>query len=227
MHRYRISEIGQKVTAAGFRHLDVLLVGSTGVGKSSTLNALFGEQKAKVGTGVDPETQLVESYMLNDVLRFWDSAGLGDGKEADRAHRQKLIDVLSKTYTHSDGQWGWIDLVFVILDGSSRDLGTAYDLLRDVILKMIDPDRVIVAINQADMAMKGRYWDKVLHQPQPNLQQFLDEKAESVQKRILEATGLQISKPVYYSAYENYHLKEIMDAVINHIPVCRRKMHTL
>ncbi|HGG8673124.1 TPA: hypothetical protein ACJJUP_000282, partial [Neisseria meningitidis] len=28
-------------------------------------------------------------------------------------------------------------------------------------------------------------------------------------------------------AYENYHLKEIMDAVINHIPVCRRKMHTL
>ncbi|EFH24012.1 hypothetical protein NEIPOLOT_00129, partial [Neisseria polysaccharea ATCC 43768] len=53
------------------------------------------------------------------------------------------------------------------------------------------------------------------------------EKAESVQKRILEATGLQISKPVYYSAYENYHLKEIMDAVINHIPVCRRKMHTL
>lgn len=164
--------------------------------------------------------------MLNDVLRFWDSAGLGDGKEADRAHRQKLIDVLSKTYTHSDGQWGWIDLVFVILDGSSRDLGTAYDLLRDVILKMIDPDRVVVAINQADMAMKGRYWDKVLHQPQPALQQFLDEKAESVQKRILEATGLQISRSVYYSAYENYHLEEIMDAVINHIPVCRRKMHT-
>ncbi|WP_304674168.1 GTPase family protein [Neisseria blantyrii] len=223
MHRCRISEIGQKVTAADFRPLDVLLVGATGVGKSSTLNALFGEQKAKVGTGVDPETQLVESYMLNDVLRFWDSSGLGDGKETDRAHRKKLIDVLSKTYTHSDGQCGWIDLVFVILDGSSRDLGTTYDLLR----KMIDPDRAIVAINQVDMGMKGRYWDRVPHQPLPNLQQFLDEKAESVQKRLLEATGLQISKPVYYSAYENYHLKEIMDAVINHIPVCRRKMNTL
>ena len=118
-------------------------------------------------------------------------------------------------------------MVFVILDGSSRDLGTTYDLLRDVILKMIDPDRVIVAINQADMAMKGRYWDKALHQPQPNLQQFLDEKAESVQKRILEATGLQISRPVYYSVYENYHLEEIMDVVINHISVCRRKMNTL
>ncbi|WP_308028639.1 GTP-binding protein HSR1 [Neisseria bergeri] len=162
-------------------------------------------------------------YSQDDVLRFWDSAGLGDGKGADRAHRKKLIDVLSKTYTHSDGHWDRIDLVFVILDGSSRDLGTTYDLLR----KMIDPDRAIVAINQADMGMKGRYWDRVPHQPLPNLQQFLDEKAESVQKRLLEATGLQISKPVYYSAYENYHLKEIMDAVINHIPVCRRKMNTL
>lgn len=30
MYRYRISEIGQKVTAAGFRPLDVLLVGATG-----------------------------------------------------------------------------------------------------------------------------------------------------------------------------------------------------
>ncbi|HHK5578453.1 TPA: GTPase [Neisseria cinerea] len=58
MHRYRISEIGQKVTVADFRPLDVLLVGATGVGKSPTLNALFGEQKAKVGTGVDPETPI-------------------------------------------------------------------------------------------------------------------------------------------------------------------------
>lgn len=219
-------------------HVNILITGATGCGKSSTINALFSidqatgksdgavKEVAKVGVGVDPETMDIAKYELENMT-IWDSPGLGDGKEADRAHRKKLIDVLSKTYTHSDGQWGWIDLVFVILDGSSRDLGTTYDLLRDVILKMIDPDRVIVAINQADMAMKGRYWDKVLHKPLPNLQQFLDEEAESVQKRILEATGLQISKPVYYSAYENYHLKEIMDAVINHIPVCRRKMHTL
>lgn len=53
MHRYRISEIGQKVAAAGFRPLDVLLVGATGVGKSSTLNALFGEQKGRIGTKKD------------------------------------------------------------------------------------------------------------------------------------------------------------------------------
>ncbi len=37
--------------------LDILLVGATGVGKSSTINALFGNKIAKVGEGCDPETQ--------------------------------------------------------------------------------------------------------------------------------------------------------------------------
>lgn len=124
MHAYKVNEIKTKIHAAGFFPLDVLLVGATGVGKSSTLNALFGNNIAKVGTGVDPETQLVQSYQLNDVIRFWDNAGLGDGLAEDKQHIRNLTDILCKTYTHEDGTWGFIDLVLVILDGSSRDLGT-------------------------------------------------------------------------------------------------------
>ena len=56
--------------------LDVLLVGGTGTGKSSTLNALFGSNLAKVGDGVDPETQVISSYSLHNYLRIHDSAGL-------------------------------------------------------------------------------------------------------------------------------------------------------
>ena len=64
MQTYKTTEIETKIRAAGFVPLDILLVGATGVGKSSTLNALFGSEIAKVGTGADPETQLVESYRL-------------------------------------------------------------------------------------------------------------------------------------------------------------------
>ena len=39
------------------RPIDVLLVGATGTGKSSTLNAIFGDAVCKVGDGVDPQTQ--------------------------------------------------------------------------------------------------------------------------------------------------------------------------
>ena len=44
MHRYRISEIGQKVTAADFCPLDVLLVGATSVDKSSILNVFISKK---------------------------------------------------------------------------------------------------------------------------------------------------------------------------------------
>ena len=224
MQTYKVSEIETKIRAAGFVPLDVLLVGATGVGKSSTLNALFGDTIAKVGTGVDPETQLVQAYQLNDVIRFWDSAGLGDGLAEDKAHTKKLTDILCKTYTHQDGTWGFIDLVVVILDGGSRDLGTAYRLLEQVILQAIQPERVLVLINQCDMAQKGRHWNYETHRPEPELTQFLKNKAISTKERIKEATGLAVQRVVWYSATENYGLNKVMDALIQAIPKTKRSL---
>lgn len=44
MHRYRISEIRQKVTAADFCPFYVLLVGVTSVGKSSILKVFISKK---------------------------------------------------------------------------------------------------------------------------------------------------------------------------------------
>jgi hypothetical protein len=221
---YKTTEIETKIRAAGFVPLDVLLVGATGVGKSSTLNALFGSEIAKVGTGADPETQLVESYRLNDVIRFWDSAGLGDGKEADKRHIKNLTDILCKTYKHSDGTWGFIDLVVVVVDGSLRDLGTTFNLLENVILKTIQPERVIVLINQCDIAMKGHYWDRVNHVPKHELKDFLNEKVRSVKRRLEETPDLDVRNIVYYSATERYGLSKVMDTIIHAIPQTKRAL---
>jgi len=224
MKNYRVQTIESKIRSAGFRPLDVLLVGATGVGKSSTLNALFGGKIAKVGEGVDPETMQVGHYELNDSLRIWDSPGLGDGVASDKSHAKIITDNLCQTYTHDDGQWGFIDLVLVILDGSSRDMGTSYRLLEQVILKNIQPERVIVAINKADMAMSGRSWDRSIGKPEEKLLNFLENKATSTQNRLYEATSLKIKKPVYYSADKGYNLNALMDTVIAHIPNGKRRL---
>lgn len=178
--------------------INLLITGATGCGKSSTINALFNTEKAKVGVGVDPETMDIQKYELDNMI-LWDSPGLGDGKEADNRHSKNIISKLMEK--DSDGN-ALIDLVLVILDGGSRDLGTSYELINQVIIPNLGPEkskRILVAINQADMAMKGRYWDKEKNCPEPKLTEFLEQKVESVRKRIKEGTGVDVT-PIYYSA---------------------------
>ena len=223
MKNYRFNDIQSKILVNNLLYpVDVLIAGSTGVGKSSTLNALFGKEIAKVGYGVEPETKVISDYSLHDYFRIHDSAGLGDGKSADFEHSKNIMASLLKPVTVNNQQYGFMDLALVLLDGGSRDLGTTFNLLQTVILKNITPDRIIVAINQADMAMKGRYWNAQLKQPEPELHQFLEEKANSVVTRLKEATGLQISKPVYYSAAYGYNVGALMDHIIRHFPTSRR-----
>ena len=220
MKNFRLNSFKERIGQNSLlRPLDILLVGATGVGKSSTINALFGSEIAKVGYGVDPETQYIKGYSFHDYLRIHDSAGLGDGKEADTQHTKNIV---SKLLHKIDSGDAFIDLAFVILDASSRDMGTTFNLLVQTVLPNIDPDRVIVAINQADMLMKGTNWDTELNKPNNELLSLLEEKAISVQKRIQESTGLTVKKPVYYSARHNYNLDALFDHIICHIPAQRR-----
>jgi predicted GTPase len=178
--------------------VNIMITGATGSGKSSTINAMFDTEVAKVGVGVDPETMEIEKYELDNLV-LWDTPGLGDGKEADNRHAKNIIDKLNAV--DADGN-ALIDLVLVILDGGSRDLGTSYELINNVIIPNLGKDkanRILVAINQADMAMKGRNWDFDKNEPNDTLKDFLEDKVVSVKNRVYEATGVRI-EPIYYSA---------------------------
>ncbi|ANH41059.1 hypothetical protein Neuguinea42_08410 [Helicobacter pylori] len=56
--------------------MNVLLMGATGVGKSSLINALFGKEVAKAGIG-KPVTQHLEKYVDEEKgLILWDTKGI-------------------------------------------------------------------------------------------------------------------------------------------------------
>jgi len=178
--------------------VNLMITGATGCGKSSTINAMFDTEVAKVGIGVDPETMDIQKYELDNLV-LWDSPGLGDGKEKDIQHSKGIIKKLNELDEKGNPL---IDLVLVILDGGSRDLGTSYELINQVIIPNIGEDakgRVLIAINQADVAMKGRYWDYSCNKPETKLIEFLEEKVRSVKGRVKEATGVDV-EPIYYSA---------------------------
>lgn len=208
---------------------NILVVGATGSGKSSTINAMFNMEVATVGVGVDPETNTMDKYELDNLV-IWDTPGLGDSNKSDEAYDSMIVHKLNEL--DQDGN-PLIDLVLIVLDASSKDLGTSYRLINEVIIPALGEDRegrILIGLNQADVAMKGKHWKSGENEPDEVLIEFLDRKAESVQQRIYENTGVKIF-PVYYSAgYKEegeaqckpYNLTKLLYYIVRSIPKDKR-----
>lgn len=93
------AQVLRNITKMQDQKINLMITGATGCGKSSTINALFNANVAKVGQGVDPQTMDIAKFDL-DNLTLWDSPGLGDGKEQDIKHSKAIISKLNeKTQT--------------------------------------------------------------------------------------------------------------------------------
>lgn len=108
----------------------------------------------------------------------------------------------------------------------------AYTLIKDIIAPNLgkkESGRLLIAINQADMAMKGRHWNHKTNEPDEELLKFLEEKAESTRQRIKKDTGLDI-EPIFYSAgykeggdsQKPYNLSKLLAYILEKIPSKKR-----
>lgn len=212
------------------QQVNIMLVGATGSGKSSTINAMFDMEVATVGVGVDPETAEIQKYELDNLV-IWDTPGLGDGVEQDIRHKNAIIKKMNEVDENGNPV---IDMVIVILDAASKDLGTSYDFINQLLIPCLGSEqaksRIMIALNQCDMAMKGRHWDDEKNAPDEVLKATLEEKTASVKRRIKDATGLEL-EPMYYCAgYKEegeeqrkpYNLTKLLYHVLEGIPKEKR-----
>lgn len=203
----RIEEVQNK-------SINILITGATGAGKSSTINALFGKKVAVVGEGVEPETAEIQKFVLGNVV-LWDSPGLGDSPQKDRIFSKNIVDMLQRK---DETGAALIDVVLVVVDSSARDMGTTYEMINNVLIpNMPDTGRILIALNQCDIALKGKYWDCATNTPKEPLQKFLQEKIDSVQKRVQEATSVHVN-PIYYSALHQYNISKLFLYLLESTP---------
>lgn len=212
-----IEELSQCIKKINEEELNILFVGATGVGKSSTINAIFDADVAKVGYSPNPETMSIKKYEMDNMV-LWDTPGLGDSPDKDRQYAKEIINALKQT--DSNGNL-LIDEVVVLVDGSNRDMKTTYEIIEKIILPYMEEERIVIAINQCDMAMKGRHWNEENACPEPELEQFLNSKVESIEQRILASTGVQ-TNPIFYSALYKYNISKLLCSMIKNVPDTKR-----
>ncbi|MBQ8708929.1 MAG: 50S ribosome-binding GTPase [Succinivibrionaceae bacterium] len=194
--------------------VNIMLAGATGAGKSSTINALFNIQQAKVGYGTDPETYEIQKFTLNNIT-LWDTPGFGDSPDQDRKTAVMIRNLLRRS---NDAGKPLIDLVLVVVDGSSRDMMSTFEL----VTKVIEPnaryrDSIVIGINQTDVAMKGRHWDREKRKPETQLVEFMNEKVRSVKERISSSCGID-ANVMYYSATEKYNVLKLLCFILDNLP---------
>lgn len=219
--------IQQKLEKLQDQEVNFLIIGGTGVGKSSTVNALFKNnnvpiEHAKIGLGPNPETQSITPYKMGNIT-FWDTPGIGESTNADIRHLRAINSKLQEKST--DGSL-LIDFVLIIIDGSSRDLNSLFRLL-NVIKITLGPqnnNRIIVAINKIDSIKSGHGWDIQNNRPLPKLEKYIVNCVESVKQRIKDNSNLDITPIPYCAGYQNefatrspYNIADLLCAMLNSI----------
>jgi predicted GTPase len=181
--------IQREFKAESSKPLSVAIMGQTGVGKSSLLNALFGTHLA-VGD-VRPTTKLPEPVTVagstGHPMIFWDMPGIGESVEADESYlsmyRQKLIDSDVVLWAiHADSRSTAFDAAALekIMSGTSASGGRALSAKITFVLTKADlltpPPWIYyrdgnsgcfapsTSIRQR-LAEKARYYQEVLIRP--------------------------------------------------------------
>ncbi len=185
---------------------NILIIGATGVGKSTLLNKIANQNIANIGFGATPETKELDKYILNSSITIWDSPGLGEALKKDKGYKKNL-----KQFIRQDSM---IDYILIVLDIKNKSIQTTTSLIK-TILKIDNKlsDKFIFILNKVDEAKNYRYWNHKENIPSQIQIEEIKAKIYDYKKRIEEKTNININLFLNCSSETGYNVTTITDTL--------------
>lgn len=193
-------------------------LGQTGVGKSSTLNALFragvevSHTRACTQDAIGIEIKLNKVTGANGSLIAYDMPGLGESRIADDRYISTYTRVLQK-----------VDVALWILDAQNRAMSEIQRNLEEQV-RVINPklmQKMVVALNKADLVYPGN-WHPQANLPSEEQENHIAGRIQDVKSKIQEVIPEWKGTVIAYSAEKRYNLPQLFSAMLDAVPVQRQ-----
>lgn len=190
------------------------IFGSTGVGKSSLCNALFGRDVAAVSNVAACTREVQEIHIPSEDnneggLTIVDFPGVGETLERDKEYYDLYKENVKK-----------LDLVVWVIKSDERAYATSQKVYNDILLPNIEKCPVVFFINQVDKIEPTEdeegelLWDRKKNVP-------TKEQLASVNQKIIEvsnAFSIPTSHIIPTSVKRKFNISEAMEAIIDILP---------
>jgi small GTP-binding protein len=190
----------------------IAVIGETGVGKSSTINALFARGLPVSHTTACTQIETEIAVDGGHPLRIVDLPGLGEDFQSDKRHRETYARVLPEA-----------DVVLWVLKADNRAMTHVQGVLRSLVrTKVLDPKRLVVALNQVDLLQPG-VWDTTINLPSVEQEETIASRRDDVVQKLRQAVrGLPDRHVVAYSALRFYNVEALLEALLSACSETRR-----
>ena len=133
--RQQQEELDKKLDSLSEEELptaNIIVAGITGTGKSTLINAVFGSELAKTGSG-RPVTEHIDEYQNNDIpVHIWDTVGLELNSEKTARSIASIKETIAKKAS-TDDQFDRVHAIwYCINSGSNRYQGAELDFIKEL-----------------------------------------------------------------------------------------------
>lgn len=198
----------------------IAVIGSTGVGKSSTINALFGAGLPVSHTEActsDAVELTVDVFADSDARKLivYDMPGLGEDIDADQQHIVTYRRVIAGC-----------DVAVWIMAAPGVGRAMAYDqmMLRDVVASAGSDviDRLVVGLNQVDAIQPGE-WNTSANIPSREQKNSIERRIDDIVLKLRRVCPrLERDRIVPYSALRRYRLEDLFFQMLRAAPLHRQ-----